>query len=83
MKRVVKLTISLPADLAEFMDRLAERVRRPRSQVFAELVAEKQRQTLRETLAEGYQAISQDNARFAREAALIAAEVWDVGDDRA
>ncbi|MEX0785145.1 MAG: hypothetical protein WD939_00765 [Dehalococcoidia bacterium] len=83
MQTTVKLTISLPVELARFIDRFAAQVRRPRSHVFAELVEEKRRETLRESLVEGYQSLARENARFANEALPISAEVWEAEDGEA
>ena len=81
MQRSVKVTISLPEDLAKFVDRLANQVRRPRSQVFADLVDEKRRELLRRSMIEGYQALAAENTQFAKEAMPISAEVWEEVED--
>ncbi len=76
MQTTTKLTISLPSELARFIDRFAAQVHRPRSQIFADLVDEKRREVLRTSLIEGYQSLADDNRRFAKEAMGISAEVW-------
>ncbi len=78
---VRKLTISLPADLADFIERLAAKLQRPRSQVLADLVEQKRRELLRKALMEGYQALAAENRRFAGEAMPINAEAWEDVDD--
>lgn len=80
MPITVKLTISLPKDLAEFATKLARETNRPRSRVFADLLNEKREEALRESLIEGYQALANDSRGFAREAMPLAAEVWDEAD---
>jgi predicted transcriptional regulator len=81
MKTTIKLTISLPAELAQFVDRLAAEVHRPRSQILADLVEEKRREVFRKSLIEGYQSLAAENRRFASEAMHISAEVWGEVDD--
>ena len=81
MQRTIKVTISLPEDLAKFMDRLASQVHRPRSQLFADLVDEKRRELLRHSMIEGYQALADENKQFASEAMPISAEVWEEVED--
>ncbi len=81
MQNAVKLTISLPADLAQFVDRLAAQDHRPRSQILADLVEEKRREVFRKSLIEGYQSLAAENQRFASEATRVRAEVWGEVDD--
>lgn len=81
MQTTIKMTISLPTDLARFIDRFAAQVHRPRSQVLADLVEEKRREVLRKSLIEGYQSLAAENRRFASEAMPISAEVWGEMDD--
>jgi predicted transcriptional regulator len=76
MQRTVKITISLPSELAKFVDQAAERLRRPRSQVLAEMIEERRREELRASLVEGYKAMAEDNTRFAEEAREIAIADW-------
>lgn len=77
MVNTIKLTISLSRDLAEFADKLADQTHCPRSQIFAELLRSKQREMLRSSLIEGYQALAEEQRRFAREALPLAAEIWE------
>ena len=81
MQRTIKVTISLPEDLARFIDRLASQAHRPRSQLFADLVDEKRRELLRQSMIEGYQALAAENEQFASEAMSISAEIWQEVDE--
>ena len=81
MQRTIKVTISLPEDLAQFVDELANQDHRPRSQVFADLVDEKRRELLRQSMIEGYQALAAENKQFASEAMPVSAEVWEGVED--
>ena len=74
---VVKMTISLSAELAEFAEQLARERDCPKSRVFAELLERRRRELLAEALAAGYRELAADNRRFARQALPLAAEVWD------
>jgi len=73
----VKLTISLPQQLADFADQVAAESGRPRSHVIAEALREKRRATLRQELEEAYEATSEDNRKFAKESLHLAAEIWE------
>lgn len=77
MADTVRLTISLPRELADFADRLAQEKKRQRSRVFARLLTEKKQAMLQQAMIEGYQAMAEENRRFAEEAMPLAAEVWD------
>lgn len=76
MLKTVKLTISLPKDLEDFASRFAAETKRSRSQVFADLLAEKRGEILRLSLIEGYRVMAEENSQFTREAMPLAAEVW-------
>lgn len=76
MMKTMKMTISLPEDLADFVERFAAQTQRPRSRVFADLLESKRREILRQSLVEGYRALADENRRFASDAMPIAAEVW-------
>ena len=80
MPIIVRLTISLSKDLAEFATKLARETNRPRSRVFADLLNEKREEALRESLIEGYEALANESRRFAEGAMPLAAEVWDEAD---
>jgi len=73
----VKVTISLPDELADFADKLAAEAGRPRSQIIAALIEERRLRELRERLAEGYRYYAEENRRFAEAALPLAAEIWD------
>lgn len=75
MAATVKLTISLPRELADYADHLAEEAGRARSQIKADLLAERKSRALYEQLAEGYRYYAEENSRFAEEAFPLAAEI--------
>jgi hypothetical protein len=72
----VKVTVSLPVESAEFVDEIAARAHRPRSQVLADMIEEKRREAFRRSLIEGYQAMGEEQRRFADEAREIAIADW-------
>ncbi|MBI2912766.1 MAG: ribbon-helix-helix protein, CopG family [Chloroflexi bacterium] len=74
---VVKVTVSLPSELAEFIDRVAAETHRSRSGVVADLLQELKKRRLKAALAEGYRELAEENKRFAREAMPLAGEVWE------
>ena len=74
---VVKVTVSLPSELAEFIDRVAAETHRSRSGVVAELLQEFRKRRLRAALEEGYRNLAEENKRFASEAMPLAEEVWE------
>ena len=74
---VTKLTISLPEDLAAYVDSLATESHKARSQIIADLLSERRARALYEVLAEGYKAMAEENSQFAEEAIHMAAEIWD------
>ncbi len=71
----VKVTISLPSSLAQFIDELAARQERPRSTVVAGLLEEKRQQLFEQELRQAYLETSEDSLRFAQEAASLGWEV--------
>jgi len=78
----VKVTISLPKDLAEFAERFAAETNRSRSRIFADLLERERKEILRNSLIEGYRTLAEENRRFASEAISLAAEVWGEVDDQ-
>lgn len=76
----VKMTISLPEELAEFAEKVAAATNRPRSRIFAELLEGKRKEILRNSLVEGYRALAEENRQFAGGAFSLAAEVWGEAD---
>lgn len=72
----MKMTISLPEDLADFVKRIAVETKRPRSRVFADLLESKRSALLRESLIAGYQELADENRRFASDAMALATEAW-------
>ncbi len=76
MRTSIKLTISLPEDLAEFANKLASDSGRPRSQVIADLLEARRDAVFQAELAESYEAMADESVQFAKEAFPLAAEVW-------
>jgi metal-responsive CopG/Arc/MetJ family transcriptional regulator len=81
MADTIRLTISLPKELADFADTLAKDRKRQRSRIFAKLLAEKKQAMLQQAMIEGYQTTAEENRRFAEEAMPLAAEVWNSFED--
>ena len=77
----VRLTISLPKELAEFAGRSAKQRGQPRSTLFAELLERQRRQEVRQALARAYKALAEDNRQFAQDAFPLAAEIWEPYED--
>lgn len=74
-----KITISLPRDLVEFVDRYAEQTRATRGQVIGAALA-KLRQAEEERLAmEGYRFYAQEGGEFAVASSQAVAEALDRG----
>ena len=71
----VKVTITLPEIVADFVDELAARRRQPRSTVVADLLEEKRRQLLEEELTQAYVETAEDCREFARLALPLQREV--------
>jgi len=69
--RTQKVTISLPRELLEFADAVAAEKGASRSGVFADLLAEKQRERLHGLMAEGYREFARENLAQAEEALNI------------
>ena len=79
-KRTLKVTISLPQELLEFADTVASEKGATRSGVFADLLAEKQRERLHSLMAEGYREFAGENLAQAEEALKFTSPVA-VNDD--
>lgn len=71
----VKVTITLPKLVAEFIDELAAKRDQPRSTVVAELLEEKRKQLFEEELAQTYIETAEDCREFARLALPLQREV--------
>lgn len=73
-ERLVKISISLPADLAAYADEQARRAGTSRSQVISVCLAAAQRETQEALAAEGYRFFAAEGAAFAEASAGPAAE---------
>lgn len=73
--RVAKLTISLPYDLLAMTDAIAAEKRISRSKLINLCLQELAEKRLHMKMAEGYQALAEDNLRFADQAVKLAHEV--------
>ena len=62
---VVRVTVSVPAELADLLDRLARDAGRSRSAVVAGLLEREARERLAREMEEGYRAMADDNRREA------------------
>ncbi len=74
MAETVRVTISLPKELAEFADSMAKRARRRRSRFIAGLIEEKKQQLQHEKLIEGYKAMAEENRKFAKDVIHLSRE---------
>lgn len=83
MARTIKMTFSLPTDIAEFIGALASKREQPRSVVVAAVLEEKRRQLFEEELARAYLEMGDEDREFARQAFPLAAETWPRYDDAA
>ena len=75
MATSVKMSISLPQRVAEFIEGEAAKRQKPRSAVVAELLEEKRRQLFEEELAQAYLEMAEDDQEFAERAFPLQAEV--------
>lgn len=82
-KTTSKVTISLPPDLLELADRLAEERSTTRSGVIAGLLEKEERARLEALMEEGYRELAEESQRAAEEAFPLVAETvaryseWD------
>lgn len=76
-ERLVKISISLPADLAAYADEQARRAGTSHSQVISECLAAAQREAQEALAAEGCRFFAAKAAPFAEASAGPAAEAWD------
>ncbi len=81
--RVSKVTISLPAPLLEFADRLARERATTRSGVIAGLLRKEEEAEIQALMAAGYQEMAEKNRRLAEAALPLVGEMlrqntrWD------
>lgn len=71
---VRKITISLPVELVEFADRLAEQLRLSRSQIMSRALAQARATEEERLAAEGYRFYAQEAEEFAAASSRAAAE---------
>ena len=82
-QRTSKITISIPAPLLDFADRVARERSTTRSGLIAELLRQEEEAQIQALMAEGYQEMAEENRRLAEEAWPQAAEMmlrttqWD------
>ena len=74
-RRVARITISLPKDLAGLADRLARERSTSRSGVIAGLLENEEEARLQALMAEGYREVGEENRREAEEALNLTREV--------
>ena len=73
--KVVKLTVSVPADLVKMADKVARERKTSRSKVVSSCLQELAKKRFEAELEEGYRAMAADEKRLARETFEIQAEV--------
>ena len=73
---IERMTVSLPKDLREFVDRLAASRRISRSQLIAEFIRAEERKVLDQQLVEGYRATGSEHGRFVEDAIGAGVEAW-------
>ena len=74
-RRVARITISLPKDLADLADRLARERSTSRSGVIAGLLENEEEARLQALMAGGYREVGEENRREAEEALNLPREV--------
>ncbi len=74
-RRVSKVTISLPAPLLDFADRLAKEQSTSRSGVIATLLEKEEEARIQALMEEGYREMAEENLREAEEALNVTREV--------
>ena len=75
MGRTAKLTISLPEELISFADELAREKKISRSKVFSSCLQELAKRHRTAEMAEGYEAMAEEQRQFAAMASEIEHEV--------
>lgn len=76
---VRKVTVSLPAELVQFADRLAAIKQLSRSQVMSQALAEVMAREEEQLAAEGYLFYAQEAIEFAAVSVGVSAEAFDDG----
>jgi len=72
--RARKVTISMPAELVEYVDGQGAKSGKSRSQVISECLASSRERELDELAAEGYRFYARESSEFAEVSARAAAE---------
>lgn len=81
--RVSKVTISIPKNLLEFADQLAQEQEISRSEVVARLLRRAEKTKIEALMEEGYREMAEENRRLAEEAFPLVSETvlkyteWD------
>ena len=65
--QVIKVTVSVPADLVKMADKVAKERKTSRSKVVSSCLQELAKQRFQAELEEGYRAMAEDEKRLARE----------------
>lgn len=83
MSRSVRLTISLPEELADYTAELAARQNVARSRVIAAIITSSKEEAFRQAMKEGYLAMADEMLETAAEVLPLFAEILDPydGDD--
>ena len=76
MREVVKVTISLPADLLRLTDKTAQVEEKPRSGIIREALALYVKERERQEMIRGYQEMAALNQELAEEDRAAVNEVW-------
>jgi len=76
MREVVKVTISLPADLLRLTDKTAQVEKKPRSGIIQEALALYIKERERQEMIRGYQEMAALNQELAEEDRAAVNEVW-------
>ena len=76
MREVVKVTISLPADLLQLADETAQAEQKPRSGIIRDALASYIKERERQEMIKGYQEMAVLNRTLAEEANEATNEVW-------
>ena len=76
MREVVKVTISLPADLLQLADETAQAEQKPRSGIIRDALASYIKERERQEMIKGYQEMAMLNRTLAEEANEAMNKVW-------
>ena len=76
MHEVVKVTISLPADLLQLTDETAQAERKPRSGIIRDALASYIKERERQEMIKGYQEMAALNRTLAEEPMAAVNETW-------